>query len=255
LKHRRTFTFQAEQANLVLVELHVAAASAIEARLLSISVEGAKIRIHSKHAPNLALSKTVRLRFSSPGLERPLEVEAKLHSRHDEDSLRDYGFWFIEPCEIEERLLPCIHKLFERRRFARVQPDPSHCIVVMLYDSATERRVSGQLLEISSGGMAVRIQVEDECQLTNAVGVRAAFTLPTGIPLRIDRRVILRNRTLFGQAVHLGIEFDDALNSNNAWRGAILEYINARQRVRAPLLRVIDPVSNRELRPWFGHVR
>jgi len=255
LKHRRTFTFQPEQQNLVLVELKLAAASAIEARLSSISLEGARIRIRSTQAPNLALGKTVQLRFCSPGLERPVEVEARLHSRHDEDSLRDYGVWFIDSREIEEQLLPCLHKLFERRRFARVQPDPSHSIVVALHDPATECSVSGQLLEISTGGMAVRIRAEDESQLTNAVTIRAALTLPTGIPLQIDRRGILRNRTLFGQSVQLGIEFDEMLNSNDAWRAAILEYVNERRRVRAPRRKIIDRSGNRELRPWFGYVR
>lgn len=222
---------------------------------MSISADGASIRIHSTHAPNFALSTTVRLRLSSPGLETSLEVDAKLHSRHDEDSLRDYGLWFLDSREIEERLLPCIHKLFDRRRFARVKPDPSHSIVVKLYDPATECTVSGQLIEISSGGMAVRIAAEDESKLTNAVGLRAALMLPTGIPVQIDHRVILRNRALFGQAVQLGIGFDETLKSNNAWRGAILEYINDRQRVRAPLARIVERPSNRELRPWFGRSR
>jgi hypothetical protein len=180
--------------------------------------------------PALAVGQEVTLYLGLSEAERPLELPARVMNRTDEGELRRYGFQFTDREHLERQLPPALHRLFNRRYAYRVEPDPDSPIEVMLICTAPPLQVRARLVDISPDGMAFAVPLAAESALAAVDRLVACINLPGGRqPPRLG--ILIRNRSVLGNEVRYGVEFDlERTQDAQRQQAAVTRYVMDRQR-------------------------
>jgi c-di-GMP-binding flagellar brake protein YcgR len=168
------------------------------------------------------------LTFARP--KKALLLSARVARRIDEGESRRYGFQFTDRQQLEQQLRPTLYRLFNRRASYRVRPAPDHPVEVTLECFPGGTPVQAQLIDISTGGMALRVPLEAESALADSDRVRVSASLPD-CPQRLDLSAIICSRSLAGAEIRYGVKFDlQRTDSSQCQQDAILNFVMARQR-------------------------
>jgi hypothetical protein len=236
---RNQFRFDSFQINPVGLRLSAPGRAPLLGEPMVILPEGVRARFSGHQDLGIALGEKVDLQFASRGWRASIEVVGQLHTRHEQDSIRELGFTFVNRKQVEEDLLPRLRSLLNRRGATRASPDPKQPIEIRLGEAVSGRTVAGLLVDLSSTGLLVQLPLGSEAGFVNAKDCRASFRLPGDEGPGLSLIACIRERRLCSSALRLGLEFDIARTSNfPSQRDKILEYVMSRQprtthRVRA----------------------
>lgn len=138
--------------------------------------------------------------------DRRETASARVVSRVDRSNEREFGFEFLQPDRLAEKI-PLIYGLINRRRFVRVVPPKNEEFTVEL--SANDSEIAGRMNDISLGGIGVRISSADEVELSDVVRLRVELSTPYQDCPYLSLEARIRSLRLLNQCItHLGIEFD-----------------------------------------------
>jgi c-di-GMP-binding flagellar brake protein YcgR len=138
---------------------------------------------------------------------------------------------FTDREQIESQLSAELYRFFNRRNSFRVVPPPDLRIRVAIAASEKGRQLEGRVLDISGGGMALRVPVEAEALLVGTDHIVVFLAIPDH-PHRLTMRGVIRNRRVAGpETVQYGIMFDwSALKGTVPEREAIVDFVTKCQR-------------------------
>jgi hypothetical protein len=197
--------------------------------LLRMDAKSVRLRFPRGRSPALCIARAVELRFWTRPDQPPVNAQARVSMRSDDERHREYAFAFLDPTTVGAHLLPGV--IHSRRAFVRVRPAPGSPIEVALQGCASPARLIGLLIDISEGGMALQIRPDDEDAFAEAVQGTVEFRLPGTILLRMS--VLIRGRRMVGTTVQLRLCFEaDESTLFEEQRRAIGKYVLQRQLVR-----------------------
>ena len=201
-----------------------------------LSVDGAGLRLLSLSFPQsagpvLGVGEETQLTLTFAGLERGVVFSARVTHRADGKNSRRYGFQFTDRGQLEEQVWPALYRFFNRRAIYRVEPAPSHPVEVTLERGADGTSVRVPLVDISAGGMGLRVPADAEAAFAESDRIRVSTRLPGGgEPLNLT--AIIRSRRLAGAEIHYGLEFDwQGTENRQRQEDAIIDFVMERQRV------------------------
>ncbi len=199
--------------------------------LQGIDPESVRVRFANAQAPALCIARGAELRFYSKPGQAPFSVRASTCFRSDGEGQREYGFSFPDRDTVRKHLMPYLFGAQNRRSFVRVRPALGSPIQVALEARANSSRLTGKLIDISEGGMAVQIRPDDEDAFVDVVRGAVEFRLPGETVQRMA--VLIRQRRLVGTTVQFGLSFEaDESRLFEEQRRAIWKYVFERQRAR-----------------------
>lgn len=235
---RNQFRFEALQINPIGVRLSSSERAPLLGEPLLIDPEGVRARFSSHQAFGIALGDQVELEFSSRDWRAPIEVLAQLRARHEQASIRDLEFTFVDRKQVEEELLPRLRALLNRRGATRAAADPKHPVEVLLEERGSGRSVPGRLVEVSSTGLLMEAPLGGEAGFVDAKECLVSLCLPLQEAFGLSIVAHIRGRSLCSESIQLGLEFDGSLTPDfAAQRDKILEYVMLRQPRSAHRLR------------------
>ena len=202
---------------------------------VDLSVDGAGLRVLSlgfppSAGPVLGVGEETELTLTFAALKKELVVSARVTNRTDEEESRRYGFQFTNRQQLEEQLWPALYRFFNRRAAYRVEPAPDCPVEVTLERTSGGMRVQAPLLDISAGGMGLRVPAEAESAFAESDRIRVSTSLP-GCREPLNLTAIIRNRRLAGAEVHYGLEFDwPGTENRQRQQDAIIAFVMKRQR-------------------------
>jgi hypothetical protein len=176
-----------------------------------------------KHAPNIPVGQQAALVFSGVSLNSPLQVSGTVYLRSDDHFRHRYLFDF------DRTAVAPLSQAVNSRGAARVQPDPTKPIDVMLKGSGKKDPVLAELKDISATGLSTLVPREDEQTLYSAWEVQVEFQLP-GQYEAFEMAGLVRSRRLCGTSILYGIEFDpERTRDFDKFQEWILDYVMTRQ--------------------------
>jgi hypothetical protein len=175
----------------------------------------------------LQLGTTITLVFSSPGLEKSLELPAKVVSRSENAGGRLYGVRFTNTAQLP---LP-LYALMTRRSDYRVKPAPREKVSIRVRAAPAKvqrQYVPGQMEDISASGVGICLNHDCETELASCEQIHIEIALPAGrATLQLVGRI--KNRRLKDDKLVYGVEFDRERSEGFAeHEKAIHEYVAAR---------------------------
>ncbi len=198
--------------------------------IVDVSADGVGVRFAAKARPGLAVGSEVDLRFTSTQLKKPLEVQARVRRRHEEEGAVRYGLQFLGEEQTDRKLSPILHALFNRRAAYRVEPDPELPVDVTITSVDGGTTAEGQVVNISAGGLQARLPFESDQAFARVDAVRLSLALP-GSPNPCSLVGRISARILSGIVVKYGIAFDPERSENfERQTSAIFDYASKRQR-------------------------
>ena len=222
------------QEGLIQVELLPRQGTARPGQLVAIHGTGATVRFACSALPGLALQSEVCLRFMCSRFARPVELVSSANSRRDDGLFSTYEFWFANPREAEERIVPHLKTIFNERSAVRAKPETGKPIEVRLDSDPAGDLAVGRLVDLSTHGLSMKIDTRDEPKFVAAWHAKVSFRLP-GSLLPFALPSVIRHRRSTGGEVQLGIEFrvlDDA--EYHSQRERIAGWVLLRQQTSAP---------------------
>lgn len=178
----------------------------------------------------LPIGAGVELRLDLPGLRGRLTCRSTVEGRTDTGSTSRYELRLPRLGEPGGAVTAALGAVFNRRGSWRVRPEPLAHVPVCLRAPDRPLAVRGPLADISSGGLAVRLDADVEERFADVDRVWVSLQLPeTDEPVRLGAAI--RSRRLCGRQVRYGLQFDE---SAGPWASpslrSILGYVMQRQR-------------------------
>lgn len=180
-------------------------------QIIDLSIDGVSLNVrhpaYARHRSALEAGQKVELEFPSTLLNIPIRASAVVRHRRAEGGGWRYGLQFKDRGQFETRLGPVFHKLFNRRRSRRVEPDRDMAVEV----ASPDLRVNAPMIDISRTGVAVSAPTELEQNLKGIDSISLSLPVP-GSRKRVTLNGIIRTRKLDRDArVRYGIEFEHTL--------------------------------------------
>lgn len=212
MERRRQYRVDSGEVEGLQTSLRTSTGSVFSGQPLDLSVDGMAIRFLSlgfalPGASPLLVGDEVELRLALPQLEKPLAAPARVIHRADQEDSRRYGFRFTDRQQLESQLSPALYRFLNRRAAYRVKPAPDSPIEVTLTGTPGGSRARARLLDISAGGMGLRVPLQAESALSATDRIKVSLSLPNCIA-RLNLGINIRNRRLVGAEVYYGAEFD-----------------------------------------------
>ncbi len=199
--------------------------STFSGRLVDLSEGGVGLRLLSwPSVLHPSVGEVAALSFPSLVLNRPLMASAFVRHREEAGGNYRYGLQFTDRRQLDGRLWPVFHRLFNRRRSVRVAPDPGLPVEV----SAQGVRLQVAVIDISQRGVGIRIRADEEPALAGSDHLEIVVALPEGRD-HVHLDGIVRSRRLTGGEIDYGIEFDLGHSGDaDRYQSAIGEYMTRR---------------------------
>jgi len=182
--------------------------SARRGELRGLDEHGALVGFAVQNAPCLPIGQRVEVTLHSR-LDLPnLCLPGRAILRRDNPSARLYSFCFLAGKEqLSDFVVKVLRSVESQRNAIRVPPHAAHPIEVTLTTPELAARVLAQLVDVSVGGMGVKLTLEDDSGLSEISRVRAQLSLlEEGDAL--DLQCTIRHRRLSGTMVHCGLEIE-----------------------------------------------
>ena len=198
--------------------------------VIDVSAEGIGASFPASECRAVAVGAEVELSLTSDQIKTPLLVLARVRQRLEETGSRQYGFQFTDCGQFERRLSHILHALFNRRSAYRVEPDPDSPVEVALEPIAFGTSEKSELVNISAGGLSVRLPVDRDSAFSETSLVKLTFSLPDcQRPFALVGDI--RSRVLAGIMVNYGIAFSEDHSEHFARQAdAISNYVTQCQR-------------------------
>ena len=231
MEQRKQYRVRVQEGRILQIALLPAkGTSPCAGTIIDVSADGAAVRFPLADCPALALGATVELSVTSDQLKTPLLAHARVRHRIEEKDFRQYGFQFTDREQFERRLSPILNALFNRRRAYRVEPDSEAPVEVAVEAHEGGTSVPGRLVNISAGGLQVRLPVDSDAALVDSDIVKLSFSLPQ-CPRPFALVGSVRSRFLDGMWVRYGIAFDQGRSGTfERQADGISDYVMRRQR-------------------------
>jgi hypothetical protein len=212
MERRAYYRVTSEEVTGVQARVRTSKGAIIDGEPTNVSVDGAALRfavpgLDRSGGPVFEVGEEVELQFALPTRDAPVLLKATVIHRTEAEGSRQYGFQFAGRTDLDSQLAPALYWLFNRRTSQRVKPTLDSPIAVTLHVAASGSTVDARLLDISTGGMGLRVPLAAESALAAADRVSVFLSLPTHEP-RLDLVVKIRNRCLMGPEVRYGVEYD-----------------------------------------------
>lgn len=195
--------------------------------LINLDLEGAVFALDPPQQGTVAAGDKVRLRIRMKRASRALETQATVaqcDSRQDRQLCRAV---FADPERFKRQLDHSFFERFNRRMTFRVSPDPEEVIAVSA--SWKNGACRGELLNISTSGMALRVDAEAVACLGGQRKIELDFNLPGADPALCLPGTIAYIKAL-PKGHRIGIKFNYARKLGfHPQEAAIARYVMAQQ--------------------------
>lgn len=152
-------------------------------------------------APRLPIGAVVVLMFHGESLARPTEVFGTVVYRCENPLIQRYEFRF------DREAREVLASVSDRRRAARVHPDPALPVRVRLEADVLEAPIEAVARDLSARGLSLLLTHEDEAKLFAISQLRITLRLPDEVePLQFHG--VVRYRSLTNRGIQYGVEFD-----------------------------------------------
>ena len=199
----------------------------VSGQVTDLRVTGAAVRVDVAQDGTFAEGERVTLVL---GFEdgRSVQADATVQSETEMDGYLQFGFSFVTPSAIREKLPPDLLTAFNERAAFRVAPRSP--VSVLLQASEGDLSATGHLRDISVDGLGVIVDHHDE-RLTPGLEVDVGFSLP-GVAGTLSCAAQIRNRrALRKKTMRVGLCFDWTRSSDAAARiRQVTDFVMARQR-------------------------
>lgn len=242
-------TFESGQTGAASTEVHglevtvtTAAGEAFAGTLVELSTEDTEASFPRDSAPALPIGSMATLIFDAPWLREPIEVDAQVLLRVEAGAMRIYRYRLqFESDELKKRLAREASRVQNQRTANRVKPAPGESVAVALNlpatngasestaDATDDISVTGDLKDISTGGIGVLLDLKAESVFVATELVEICFAVPPSCePLTLLGWI--RHRRPEGNHISYGIEFAAELSDNfTPQLDQIIQYIVRRQ--------------------------
>ena len=226
---RRTYRVETKEKPSYEASLILPGGKLLAGDIANISFEGAAINFPVNQCPNLEQGDPIRLAFrlSHTG-GRNWIIHGTVRDSHEDLGMRLLRIKLRLGDTFLQQLQPDDWTIFNRRQTFRVSPDPRSPMTVNLEweDGAAE----GQVIDISLGGMGVRIESQMAKMISQSKSIALSVFLPKfDVPLTISGSVCYQKKQR--ESHRLGITF--SLNRDELFfrkEEAISKYLLMRQR-------------------------
>ena len=216
--------------DLVEVAVAVQGGEPVKGRPAGLNLVGVRLFLRRSEAPELPLGTLVDLQLSGPSLAEPLAATSLVRHRAEAPGGWVYGFEFLEPGALRQRLPEELQRLFEENRSVRVEPDPARPVQVALATEHTTYPCAAHLNDLSRTGLSVLLSSLPQESWAVPERVSLSFRLPgKNEPLTFQGTV--RYRLLLPEGVRLVIAFDPQHTRDfEEKQQRVIAYIVERQR-------------------------
>lgn len=174
------------------------------------SPRGTSVRFHHEGAPCFAIGDAAKISVSSPALPHAITLATRVASRGEAEPYRTYGFELHRRSDGEREMASAYLDLIGRRNAFRVEfgPDEEIAVSVLAQALGESHELVGRLLDISTGGVRMRLKADAEHILHLLDSLEIRFALP-GRDARFTFGVAIRHRIADSSGgVAYGLRFD-----------------------------------------------
>lgn len=186
------------------VRLEPSPGDRVVAEILDLCFKSIAIRVVLAPRAPLAIGEETRLIFDAPELDRPVGLEARVHSSDLRPERERYVLCFPNPEHLEALLPSKLFRLFNRRRGERA--------VITKDTTATLHAADGDALEVrlenaSLFGLAASVPIALDPELAPGTPIRASLRLSSHAPpIELSGEVARANTV--DERAHYGIRVD-----------------------------------------------
>jgi c-di-GMP-binding flagellar brake protein YcgR len=237
MERRRQYRVSAEGGGHEIFLSGMAGEWKVPAELVNLTAGGAQLKVSVEHDFPAAVARSLTVWLCDRGSGIELPIEAKLVHRREEGENRVLGVSFLDLRTLGGLLHPMLGKIFNRRAALRVTPSrlQGRIGVTVVAPPSTNLPIEeAQLVDISTGGLAMDVPLSFEEGLAGQETVDVLFRLPAAGPaLGAAARIV--HRTLRNEGVvRYGVQFLHTEEETfKPTRDAILGYVIRRQREMA----------------------
>lgn len=227
-ERRKTYRVALRPCERLLVSIHPEGRLPLLGDVVDLSIYGASASCSVKPPP-LQLGERVRIRLSTRGGPRPIELDALVASRSDEQRVRRYGLQFLERSALEEGLSRRMFQLFNRRGQVRIRMNGTPAAVRS--EGPGEPTTHAAVLhDLSVRGLGLQVPVEAEADLRGVRRLTVRFRLEEGgRPLQVVAAI--RNRRTTPQGMIYGLEIDPvATRHHDDVQDLLMQFLRRRER-------------------------
>jgi hypothetical protein len=173
------------------------------------SPHATSVRFHREGAPRFAIGDVAKLSMSSPSLPETIALSAQVVSRGEAEPHRTYGFELHRRNEGERAMARTYLNVIGRRGAFRVEfsPDESVPVAVLVQALGESHELLGTILDISAGGLRLRLKADAERLLHRVDAFEIRFALP-GHDAPLTLSAFIRHRAACPDGVAYGVRFD-----------------------------------------------
>ncbi len=234
-EHGRRQSYRTETGGDIQVWIRSQGAPDLAVDVLDLSAGGAGLLRGRPDGRRLTRGEPIQLVLTCRHLRDPLIIAGQVvHVRADDDPMMQrLGIAFDEWDERRETLVPRIRAVFNKRRAVRVEPRPGERIGVQLKSVAGFRTYEGELVNLSTGGLAVRMPASAGERIEDNAQVEVRFRIP-GEKSAYRVECTLRHRFPWtedgGRTVYMGLQLPAKEQVDPSFLRQISSYVMDRQR-------------------------
>ena len=219
-----------QRQNSLTVIMMRAAGGEITGAVQDLAVKGCGATFDRAGFPPVENGERVQLEFRTLLLLEPLRAEAFVRRVSEEDDAMRVGFEFVDPDRLRQEVPYVLLASFNRRKEPRVPIDD----VVEVAVRALDVRDLALLIEVSAGGLGLRVSPEFARKLEENEQVELRFRLPEHPP-GFWLLGIVRSVWSAGDFMGCSIQFDEETTVDFEKQRAILEdVVTRRQKPSVP---------------------
>jgi hypothetical protein len=184
-----------------VVRIYIDGSGYFQGILVEVTASGIVVDFPLDVAPDLPVSKEVKIALSTDRLASSLNTPALVVYKGEDEYRCRYRF------EISSEARVALTVLIDGRSVYRAPPDPLHPVPVLLWNEGQETSIEGILNDSSRTGLSVFVRAEDGPRLSEGARIGMRVQLP-GDQKPIQLWGSLRHQQVAGWATRVGIEFE-----------------------------------------------
>lgn len=183
----------------------------------NLTVEGVRLSVYAAGAAPLPVGARVQLELTDTNTSAQTRLACEVVYRDEQAIGRTYGLKFLNRDQVRHLLTPALARIFNRRQSFRVPTVARNAIDVTIQPprEAVMELIVAPMLDLSTSGCALRVDLAQERQLASFTQVDLLFMLPgASIPCAMGAEI--RSRESEGTHVRYGIGFQETRDAEYA---------------------------------------
>jgi hypothetical protein len=173
-------------------------------RCQDISVGGTGVRFTIEQDPQLEPGMEVVLVFETPSYQKPLQLVARVLSKHTLDATAvRYTFVFTQPEEVEKHAVGIWCRWFNRRHYRRLAPDASTPLPAQI--RWPRGYIDGRVADVSMRGLGIAVPAKRAQEVEGVRQVLLTVVLADNIG-ELRFAALVRSRTMGIHTARVGLE-------------------------------------------------